>query len=153
MSLARVLEKKDRYVFSIRPKTTIGDCIKLLNEKGVGAAMVIDGDEQLVGILSERDILHAAHTLGAKMFSAAVESIMTPREKLLLASPDESIETAMETMTNYRIRHLPVIEQDRVVGVVSIGDLIKTVLGDLRAEHSHLMDYVFGRHQGVDPDY
>ncbi len=126
-------------MWSVGPDTSVLEAIRLMADKGIGAVMVIDGDE-VVGILSERDYARKV-ILESRVSSATpVREIMTRR--VVYAKPEETAEECLAVMTDRRIRHLPVVEEGRVIGVVSIGDLVKAVISEQRFIIEQLTNYI-----------
>lgn len=136
-----ILQIKGPQVWSIGPDATVYDALKLMAEKNTGTVLVLDAGK-LVGILSERDYARKVILKDRASKDTLVREIMT--EKVMCVHPDTVIEVCMELMTDKRIRHLPVLEGDRLVGVISIGDVVnaiiaeqKYVIGQLRAFHDY----------------
>jgi CBS domain-containing protein len=146
MSVDGLLNNKGRGVFSIEPDKTLCDCIKMLNERRIGALLVIDKKNKLHGIISERDILRKAFDAKGQMCDAPVSSAMTPAAKIIAGRKNESIKEVMEKMTNNRIRHLPIMDGDKVLGLVSIGDVVKALLDEVTAENQQIKDYILGKY-------
>ncbi|MCK5595065.1 CBS domain-containing protein, partial [bacterium] len=144
MSIKSILQKKGDVVFQIQPDKPLCDCIKLLNVKRVGALMVIDKDNNIHGIISERDILHAAFDVKGQMCDMLVSDIMTPNDKLITATMEDKIEAIMESMTNNKIRHIPIMNNEKLLGIVSIGDIVKTLLDVAVTENKHMKNYISG---------
>jgi len=142
MKLAAILKNKPVALISVAPETTISDVIALLAEKRIGAVLVIDAAGDLRGILSERDIVRALANDPTGTFTATAATLMTPSPTTV--SPTESVENAMEVMTNGRFRHLPVVEFGRLVGLVSIGDVVKAMIDQQKMEVDSLRAYVVG---------
>ena len=131
LTVSQLLTGKGSTVWSIEPDKTVYAALQMLADKNIGALVVIDGD-QLVGILSERDYARKVVLHGKSSMRTPVHEIMT--KKVITISPAHTLDNCMELMTNSRIRHLPVVEKGIVVGVVSIGDIVKTV----SAKHGNL---------------
>ena len=129
-------------MWSIAPTATVYDAIRVMAEKGVGAILVMDGPA-LVGIVSERDYARKIALQDRSSRTTLVRDIMTP--EVVTVRPDRSVEYCMELMTDRRIRHLPVVEDESVVGIVSIGDLVKSILADREREIEQLENYITGR--------
>lgn len=146
MSVEGLLKHKGSEIFSIEPDKTLCDCIKMLNDKRVGALLVIDRKNKLQGIISERDILRKAFDAKGQMCDAPVSSAMTPAAKVVTGRKNESIKEVMETMTNNRIRHLPIMDGEKVLGIVSIGDVVKALLDEVIAENQQIKDYILGKY-------
>jgi CBS domain-containing protein len=128
-------------VWSIPPDATVYDALRLLAERDIGALLVIRG-EQLVGILSERDYARKVILKGKSSMKTTVNEIMT--ERVIVIEPQHTIEEAMALMTEKHLRHLPVIEEDKVIGLVSIGDLVKAKITDQRFMIEQLERYIAG---------
>jgi len=120
MRVKDLLESKGRDVYSITPDATVYDALKLMAEKEIGAVVVLDG-EKMVGILSERDYARKVILSGKSSEETLVRDIMTPDVKYV--GPDEKVKHCLSIMTKKHFRHLPVLEQDKVIGVLSIGDV------------------------------
>lgn len=140
-SIGHLLEQKGSQVWSIPPDATVYDALRLLTERDIGALLVIRG-EQLVGILSERDYARKVILKGKSSMKTTVNEIMT--ERVIVIEPQHTIEEAMALMTEKHLRHLPVIEEDKVIGLVSIGDLVKAKITDQRFMIEQLERYIAG---------
>ena len=140
-SIGHLLEQKGSQVWSIPPDATVYDALRLLTERDIGALLVIRG-EQLVGILSERDYARKVILKGKSSMKTTVNEIMT--ERVIVIEPQHTIEEAMALMTEKHLRHLPVIEEDKVIGLVSIGDLVKAKITDQRYMIEQLERYIAG---------
>jgi CBS domain-containing protein len=136
-----LLERKGRVVFSIAPQQPVLDAIRAMSDKHVGALVVME-DDRLVGIVSERDYARKVILAGRSSKDTPVESIMTPH--VVCCSLDTSVEEGMAIMTERRIRHLPVLDGQRIAGVVSIGDLVKAIISEQRFVIEQLERYVAG---------
>lgn len=120
-----LLEVKGPDVWSIGPDATVYDALRMMADKGVGALLVMEGDA-LVGIISERDYARKVILVGKTSRDTLVREIMS--SKLFTIHPDQTVEEAMELMTNHHVRHLPVVVDDKVYGVISIGDVVKNII-------------------------
>ncbi|WP_140909290.1 CBS domain-containing protein [Cognatiluteimonas lumbrici] len=140
-TVRQLLEGKGPEVHSIGPDAPVIDAIRLMAEKFIGALLVMDGPK-LVGIVSERDYARKVVLQGHSSRETPVRAIMT--SPVVGVSPDDSAERCMQLVTDRRIRHLPVLEGESVVGVVSIGDLVKAVIEDQQLELDHLQRYIAG---------
>lgn len=140
MKLSSILETKGGSVVTAAPHRTLHEIVAVLAEKAIGAVVVVSGDGELLGILSERDVIRAVATGGAAALEDAASRHMTSR--VVTAGRDTSVVEAMTDMTNGRFRHLPVIEHDRLVGLISIGDVVKHRLEDIEREKQSIIDYI-----------
>ncbi len=138
MSIGSILAGK-RPVISVAAATPIRDIVALLEQHRIGAVLVIESDS-IAGIVSERDIVAGLHRLGAGILDAVAATVMTA--PVVTAAPESSIAAAMATMTNRRIRHLPVVAGGELLGLVSIGDLVKRRIEEAEGEASALKDYI-----------
>ena len=140
MHVTQVLSAKGSYVHSITPQATVGELVRQLHEQRVGALIVKDGSESIVGIVSERDVIREL-ALDSDVFTSTVESIMT--RDVVSVGPDFEVADLTRLMTERRIRHVPVIDdQGSLVGLVSIGDVVKVRMDELETERAALVDYI-----------
>ena len=140
MTIARILAAKGRDVITTQPHWTLAEVAEVFVAKNIGAVMVVDDQGSIIGILSERDIVRALAKRGVAVFNDAVSTHMTA--KMITTSEDECVHVAMEKMTNERSRHLPVISNEKLVGLVSIGDMVKHRLGECEYEHKAMREYI-----------
>jgi CBS domain-containing protein len=140
-TVSAILNQKGSDLWSIGPTETVYEAIKLMADKGVGALPVMK-DGRLVGMLSERDYTRKVMLRGKSSKETPVVEIMT--DTLVSANPSDSVGDCMETMTERRIRHLPVMQDGQLVGIVSIGDLVKWIISAQGATIDQLTKYVFG---------
>ena len=138
-NVAQLLEGKGREVHTIGPDARVIDALKLMAEKDVGALVVTEGG-RLAGIISERDYARKVILQGKSSHDIAVREIMT--SKLVTVQPRHTVEECMGLMTSKRIRHLPVTEGERLIGVLSIGDLVKEVIAEQEATIRQLESYI-----------
>ncbi|MGG6463435.1 CBS domain-containing protein [Solilutibacter silvestris] len=131
--------KKVSGVVSIAPSAPVLDALRLMAEHGIGAVLVMDG-QKLVGILSERDYARKVVLLGRTSATTPVSEIMS--HEVVCARPSDDVHQCMQVMTEKRVRHLPILDHKEVVGLVSIGDLVKAVIDDQKTELRHLQDYI-----------
>ena len=136
-----ILERKGRAVWSISATAAVYDAIALMADKSVGALLAMDG-ERLVGIVSERDYARKVILMGKSSKDTRVQAIMT--SELVKVSLESDVQECMQLMTERRIRHLPVMDGDRVAGVVSIGDLVKSIITEQALTIEQLERYVSG---------
>ena len=140
-TIDKILRQKSGQIWSIPPDATVYDAIALMAEKNVGALLVME-NEQLIGIVSERDYSRKVMLRGKTSRNSTVREIMTT--ELTTAHPRETVEECLRFMTDKRIRHLPVIEDGSLRGVISIGDLVKEVISSQKATLDQLRDYISG---------
>ena len=138
-TLKQLLEAKGREVYTIEPGARVFDALKMMADKGVGALMVTEGG-RIAGVVSERDYARKVILLGKSSHELQVREIMTG--KVITVDPGQSVEECMALMTEKRIRHLPVTEGERLVGVLSIGDLVKEVIAAQQQTIAQLESYI-----------
>lgn len=140
MRISDVLRKKGRTVITIRPDDTVQALLDALSEHGVGALVVSSDGDQVAGIVSERDVVRHLQRGGAALLGQTVRSIMTV--EVHTCDPDTLITDMMKMMTERRIRHVPVMHDGRMTGLVSIGDVVKHRIEELQTERDHLTAYI-----------
>ncbi len=143
MKVQAMLSAKGHEVATTLPETVISTVIRKLKLEGVGALVVSEDGDHVVGIISERDVVRGLAEHGAELLDMRVADLMTKNVKT--CSPEDDLKHVMTEMTRSRIRHLPVTEEGRLCGIVSIGDVVKTRLDELETETSALRDYIVGR--------
>ena len=142
MKLVRhLLEKKGSEIISITEDASVLDAIKLMAERGVGSLLVMDG-EVLKGIVTERDYARKVIIKGRASDTTRVAEIMTA--EVCTTTVDQNVNDCMTIMTNRRIRHLPVVDGDKVIGLISIGDLVQAIIAHQQEEIQHLEQYISG---------
>lgn len=141
-TVRQLLQTKGTDVWSIGPEALVIEALKVMAEKGVGALVVLDAG-RVVGILSERDYARKVSLQGKSSKTTRVGEIMT--EKVVFVRPDQTVEDCMALMTSKRIRHLPVLDGDRLTGVISIGDVVKEVISHQEFLIGQLENYITGR--------
>ncbi len=142
MTIVRsILVSKGKEIWSIAPDKFVFDALKVMAEKNVGALLVIDGNN-LVGIFSERDYARKVALKGESSHNIVVRDVMT--SEVFSVHPEQSIEECMTLMTNNHIRHLPVIEKNSLVGLISIGDVVKAIISQHEDTIKHLENYITG---------
>jgi CBS domain-containing protein len=139
MTVRAILDTKGHQVESVEPGAKLADAIKILSERRIGAALVLS-QGRIEGILSERDIVRVLGERGASVLEEPVSSVMT--SKVVSCREKDTVSEIMETMTNGKFRHLPVVEDDRVVGLISIGDVVKWRVGEYEREQEALREYI-----------
>lgn len=140
MRISEVLRRKGDGVTTLTPETDVARLLALMAEQGIGAVVVSPDGAQVAGIVSERDVVRALHHDGADVLAAPISSIMT--SKVHSCVPEDDLESLARTMTDHRIRHLPVVVDGRLRGVVSIGDIVKHRIAELQGERDQLVGYI-----------
>lgn len=140
-----LLNQKSSALWSVAPNSTVFDAIKLMADKNIGALLVMDG-ERLVGIFTERDYTRNVILKGKSSKSTAVQEILSSR--VISVEPCHTVEDCMRLMTENRIRHLPVLDGNRVVGIVSIGDLVNWIISAQHLAICQMEDYISGKYPG-----
>jgi CBS domain-containing protein len=140
MSVAQILATKGGDVVTTQPHRTLMEAVELLSSKGIGAVVVADAGRNVLGILSERDVMRAIGAKGADALTDAVSKHMTA--KVFTVTEDTAIDSVMQTMTNGRFRHVPVVSNGKLIGLVSIGDVVKYHVNEIETEHRALRDYI-----------
>lgn len=144
-TIGDILRHKGHQVWTIEPEATVFEAIQRLADKNVGALLVMDGD-RLVGIFSERDYTRKVALRGRSSKETRVREILSDR--VIYVSPQHSVEDGLRLMTEHRIRHLPVLESQKVVGIVSIGDLVNWVINQQSQTIRQLETYIAGGYPG-----
>ena len=137
-----LLDRKGRHIISVKPDDTVLDAIRVMAEKNIGAVVVMQGSE-LLGIMSERDYARKVIVKGRASDNTPVADIMTAN--VLTTSDAETVNKCMSLMTEKKIRHLPVVADDAVVAMISIGDLVEAIIADQQEEIEHLEHYISGQ--------
>jgi CBS domain-containing protein len=140
MIVNRILSLKGSEVATIEPSRSLSEVARVLAERRIGALLIVDGDRPVTGIISERDIVRAVATHGAKALEEPVSRFMT--EKVVTCTGETSINDVMELMTQQKFRHIPVVESGRLSGIVSIGDVVKLRLEEVEAETQAIKEYI-----------
>lgn len=138
-SIGDILDKKGRYVWSVRPDDTVYDSVKLMAEKGIGGLVVMDGDN-LVGIITERDYTRKVIIENRSSKTSKVSEIMTGQ--VLWVTEAQTVDECMALMIEKNLRHLPVLQDETVIGVVSIRDLVQSVVKEQKVLIDHLQSYI-----------
>lgn len=145
MLVKNILASKEKVIYSVKPTDTVYDAIAKMAEHNIGALLIMEGDK-LVGILSERDYRNKVILKGRTSKTTQVSEIMV--DKVVFVKPDDSINLCMQLMTDNRFRHLPVLVGDTVVGMLSIGDVVKSVIQGQKVEIDSLRDFITGGYPG-----
>jgi CBS domain-containing protein len=140
MTVGIILAGKGRDVFTIEPGATLAAAVSLLAEKRIGALLILGADRRIIGVLSERDIVRALAERGAAALDEPVAGAMT--RKVSTCNEGETIASIMERMTKGKFRHLPVVDQGRLVGLISIGDVVKHRLQEMERDSAAMRDYI-----------
>ncbi|MDJ0655034.1 MAG: CBS domain-containing protein [Xanthomonadales bacterium] len=140
-TINQLLDEKGHEVFAVSPESPVYDAIEMMADKGVGALLVMEGDN-LAGVVSERDYARKVILKGKSSRSTQVRDIMTA--EVVSVSPHDTVDQCLAVMTQNKIRHLPVLEDGGVVGVLSIGDLVKSVIDDQKHQIQSLEQYISG---------
>lgn len=139
-TVKQILQEKGSHVYSVSPTTTVREALGMMADKNIGAIMVMEG-EKVKGIFSERDFVRFTANEGCTADSP-IKTVMT--QMIYYVSPEETVETCMAQMTDKRIRHLPVVENGKLVGVISIGDVVKAMIENYQSLVTGLENYIMG---------
>jgi CBS domain-containing protein len=140
MTIRMILAEKGREIVSIEPAATLKSAATLLAEKRIGAVLILGADHRIIGILSERDIVRAIGERGAAALDEPVSQTMT--RKVSTCTEGETLVSIMERMTDGKFRHVPVVDQGRLAGIVSIGDVVKYRLREMEHDSAAMRDYI-----------
>lgn len=140
MTVSVIVANKGRKVVSIEANASLAEAVRLLAEKRIGAAVILGADRRLAGIISERDIVRVLAERGAAVLDEPVNRTMT--RKVESCNESETVSQIMQRMTEGKFRHMPVVDQGQVVGVVSIGDVVKYRLHEMERESTAMRDYI-----------
>lgn len=140
MTVAHILSVKGRDVVTTTPDSTLFDLVRQVSDKGIGAVLVTNSAQEIVGIISERDVMRAIARHGMSTLEERVSSHMT--HTVETAREEEQVLSVMQRMTKGRFRHMPVVKDGKIAGIISIGDLIKHRLGEMEAEQQALKEYI-----------
>jgi CBS domain-containing protein len=138
MNVGEIVKKKGHEVITISIEASFDQARKLMNDKHIGALMVLDKNSAVAGIVTERDLL-------SKMEEKEVKKMMTPMANLATLKPAEPLQKAMKIFTEKKIRHLPVMEDGKLLGMLSIGDAVKNLLDAVELENKYLKEYIMGQ--------
>jgi CBS domain-containing protein len=141
--VSSILKRKRGEVWSVRPEQTVYEAIEMMADRGVGALLVMS-EGKLAGIISERDYARKVILQGRSSKTTVIQEIMT--SPVISVSPSDQVDECMELMTRNRIRHLPIMETERVIGIVSIGDLVKWLVSEQEETIEHLHNYISAKY-------
>ena len=140
MTVKAILSAKGGNVVTIEPHATLAAAVKRLVEHRIGALVVQGADNRVAGIVSERDIMRALAERGAAVLDEPISQVMT--RKVVTCTQSDTVAAIMERMTDGKFRHVPVVEQNRLVGIISIGDVVKHRLGEMESESAAMRNYI-----------
>jgi CBS domain-containing protein len=140
VQISQLLRHKGREVATIEASESVRTALAVLAEKGIGALVVSSDGRNIEGIVSERDVARGLHERGAGLLADPVSTVMTAQ--VHTCPPEASVHDLAQTMTDHRVRHVPVVEDGALVGIVSIGDVVKARLDELEEERKQLVDYI-----------
>jgi CBS domain-containing protein len=138
--------KNQKEVWSVQPKATVFEALSLMGEKEIGALMVIDEKGKVAGIISERDYARKVILKGKASRETAVKEIMTPADQMYTVKPETSVDDCMVLITGKHIRHIPVFDNEKFVGVISIGDIVKSIIAEQETLIEQLSNYIAGKY-------
>ncbi|HNS14417.1 MAG TPA: CBS domain-containing protein, partial [Syntrophorhabdaceae bacterium] len=141
-----ILKNKKSEVWSISPKAMVFDALALMGEKEIGALMVIDEKGKVAGIISERDYARKIILVGKTSKETPVEQIMTPASQMYTVKPETTVDDCMVLITGKKIRHIPVFEGEKFQGIISIGDVVKSIISEQEILIEHLSNYIAGKY-------
>jgi CBS domain-containing protein len=141
-----IKNKNQNEVWSVQPKATVFEALSLMGEKEIGALMVIDEKGKVAGIISERDYARKVILKGKASRETAVKDIMTPADQMFTVKPETSVDNCMVLITGKHIRHIPVFDNEKFVGVISIGDIVKSIIAEQETLIEQLSNYIAGKY-------
>lgn len=144
ITVRQILDQKGREVWTVSPRAKVFEALGLMADKGIGALVAVE-DDRIAGIMSERDYARKVALMGRASQDTTVGEIMT--SQVFVVRPDTTADECMALMTDKHIRHLPVMEGDRLAGVVSIGDVVKAVISEQKVTIANLENYIMGKYQ------
>ena len=140
MNVRHILEAKGREVVTLRPDATLEEAMQVLSSRRIGAIVLTDDEGAVVGIISERDVVRVLGTTGVELLTKSVKNVMTADVRTCTEAT--TVNEAMEIMSTGRFRHLPVCESDRLVGIISIGDVVKQRIEEVEREATEMREYI-----------
>lgn len=145
MKVTDILNEKGTDVVSVKTTAMVCDAMKLMNSHKIGSVIVVEEDGAIAGIMTERDVM-CCHWEEKDVTQKKVSEIMTPADILIVASTTDHVQYVMAKMTEYRIKHMPIMKNDKLAGIVSIGDVVKALLDRSQQETKRLQDYIAGKY-------
>jgi len=142
MKVSELLDRKGREVYIINSKVTVFDAVEEMSKHNVGSLIVVDDDKEIEGIVTERDIIFKCHERDENLRNLSIGFIATPREKIIIGTPGDNTSYLMSIMTKNKIRHVPIVEKDKIAGLISIGDVVKAMLDDSEQESKLLREFI-----------
>ena len=146
LRVSDILKSKAKQLWTILPDVSVLDALKLMAEKEIGALMVVDKKNKVVGIMTERDYARKIALKGKKSLDTSVKEIMTPFDKMYTVKPDTPVDDCMVLMTGKHIRHVPIFDAGKFVGLISIGDVVKSTISQKDTLINQLSDYIGGKY-------
>jgi CBS domain-containing protein len=140
MSVSRILQQKGGDIVTISPRATLSEAVERLARHHIGAIVIVDEHMAVEGIISERDVVRLLGERGTEALSAPLDTVMT--RAVVTCTGEETVPMIMERMTRGRFRHVPVVNGDRLVGIISIGDVVKFRVEEMEREHAELREYI-----------
>ena len=145
-TVKEILKTKTQDIWSVGPKAKVLDALKMMADKQIGALLVMDDAGKMVGIITERDYARKVMLKGKTSQDTHVEEIMTPAADVYTLKPENTVEECMVLMTGKHVRHLPVFDRDTFAGIVSIGDVVKSIISEQETLIEHLSNYIAGKY-------
>ena len=140
MRISDVIRLKGDQVVTVRTDATVEQLLEILEQHRIGAVVVSNDGSSVAGIVSERDVVRHLHNAGAGLLEQTVDTIMT--SEVHTCKPGDDIEDVARVMTDHRVRHVPVVVDDKLLAIVSIGDVVKSRIDELKTERDHLVEYI-----------
>ena len=146
LKVSDILKSKAKQLWTVLPEVSVLDALKLMAEKEIGALMVVDKKNKVVGIMTERDYARKIALKGKKSLDTSVKEIMTPFDKMYTVKSDTPVDDCMVLMTGKHIRHVPIFDAGKFVGLISIGDVVKSTISQKDTLINQLSDYIGGKY-------
>ena len=142
--IEEIIKDKGSDVVKLNPKDKVSQALRVMVEHNIGSVLVVSEEGKLAGIFTERDFLNLSHRRGLQIEDSPLDSVMTTN--LIIGFPEDKVDYTLGVMTQNKIRHLPVVDSEEIIGIVSIGDLVKSQLKDKEFEIHYLTDYIMGKY-------